>query len=160
LDKNSPHRQFKKLTIAYKNITGGVNMSKLEIFDPPMCCKTGICGEHPDFTLVTFASDLEWLKAQGVEVERHCLSLEPNEFNQNEAVKNLIDKDGSKCLPVLTLNNQIVFKGEYISREKLANICKVQYNSDDAPPIHREENCCCGLDCDCTLPKSEEDSLE
>lgn len=37
-------------------------MLKLEVFDPPMCCATGICGNNVDPKLITFASDLEWLK--------------------------------------------------------------------------------------------------
>lgn len=135
-------------------------MSKLEVFDPPMCCTSGICGEHPDFVLVNFASDLQWLKAQGIEIERHGVSLEPTDFLGNEEVKKLLNKEGSKCLPIIMLDNKIVFKGGYISRVNLADICNIPYNDEDAPPIKREENCCCGLDCDCTLPKQIEDNLD
>lgn len=124
-------------------------MLKLEIFDPPMCCDTGICGNSTDSTLVTFASDLEWLKTQGVEVVRYGLSFEPTKFAENEAVKNEVCERGNACLPILIINDKIVSKATYPSRKKLAEICKVEFNQDEAPPIHREENCCCGTDCDC-----------
>lgn len=124
-------------------------MTKIEIFDPPMCCSTGICGNSSDPTLVNFASDIEWLKKQGVEVIRHGLALEPTEFAKNEAVKNLLNKKGNDCLPIITIGTTIISDSCYPSREQLASMCKVQYNDDEAPPIHREENCCCGVDCDC-----------
>lgn len=132
-------------------------MPKLEIYDPPMCCKTGICGEHPDFVLVSFASDLEWLKTQGVEVVRHGLSLEPAEFTKNREVSRLMEEEGSKCLPIIMFDDKVVYKGDYVSRVNLADFCNLPYDDNDAPPVHREENCCCGLDCDCSLPHKKED---
>ena len=132
-------------------------MPKLEVFDQPLCCKSGICGEHPDFVLVNFASDLEWLKAQGVEVIRHGLSLEPSEFTKNQEVNRLMEEEGSKCLPIIVFDDKVVYNGDYISRVNLAEYCNLPYDDDDAPPVHREENCCCGLDCDCSLPHKQED---
>lgn len=125
-------------------------MPKLEVFDPPMCCSTGICGASDDPTLVTFASDLEWLKKQGVEVVRHVLTLEPVEFLKNEAVQSILNVEGNSSLPIITVDGEIVSKSGYCSRSKLAELCKVEYNEDEAPPVHREENCCCGVDCDCS----------
>lgn len=129
-------------------------MTKLEIFDPPMCCSTGICGSSADPILVVFASDLEWLKKQGVEVERHVLTLKPSEFTKNEAVNHLIKQKGESCLPIFILEGKIVYDSSYPSREELARLCNIAFNEDEAPPIHREENCCCGVDCDCRIPQS------
>jgi len=129
-------------------------MKKIEVFDSSMCCSTGICGSSADEALVTFASDLEWLKAQGIEVVRHGLSFEPAEFIKNEAVKEVICAEGRNCLPVIFMNNEVVFKSSYPTREKLAEICKIDYNDQEAPPVHREENCCCGIDCDCAHPNT------
>lgn len=128
-------------------------MLKLKVFDPPMCCATGICGTNVDPKLVTFASDLEWLKKQGVDVVRHGLSFEPAEFVKNEAVKDLLNKKGDNCLPIITIESKIVSDSCYPSREQLAKMCNIGFNEDDAPPIHREENCCCGVDCDCNSTK-------
>lgn len=128
-------------------------MSKLEVFDQPMCCKTGICGGSADPVLVNFASDLEWIKTQGIKVSRYGISLEPDKFNRNEIVKNILDKNGNSSLPIILFNGEFVSKSCYPTREKLAQICKLEYNEDEAPPIHREENCCCGVDCDCAASK-------
>jgi hypothetical protein len=50
---------------------------KFQIFDPPMCCSTGLCGPGVDPALVTFSADLDWLKRQGIDVERCNLSQQP-----------------------------------------------------------------------------------
>lgn len=131
-------------------------MLKLEVFDPPMCCSTGICGASDDLTLVTFASDLEWLKMQGIDVVRHGLTLEPIEFIKNESVQNILKTEGNSSLPIILVDGKIGSKGCYCSRSKLADLCKIEYNEDEAPPIHREENCCCGVDCDCSPIQSQE----
>jgi len=133
-------------------------MIKLEVFDPAMCCATGICGNSVDPKLVTFASDLEWLKKQGIDVVRHGLSFEPAEFVKNEAVKNTLQSDGNECLPIIVIDNKIVSKACYPSREKLAEICGLEYKEDfggccgsecDCSNAPAEENCCCPPDCDC-----------
>lgn len=124
-------------------------MVKLEIFDPAMCCKTGICGTNADETLVTFASDLEWLKEQGVDVQRHGISLEPKQFAKNEVVSNVISVKGKGILPLILVDSKVISKGCYPSRKALSEMCRIKYNEEEAPPVHREENCCCGIDCDC-----------
>lgn len=125
-------------------------MLKLEVFDPPMCCATGICGNNIDPKLITFASDLEWLKKQGVDVVRYGLSFEPNEFVKNEAVKTTLQKEGNDCLPIVIADNQLVYKGIYPSREQLAHACnltwKAEFATEETTKVKSEV---CGPDCDC-----------
>jgi len=124
-------------------------MLKLEVFDPAMCCATGICGNSVDPKLVTFASDLEWLKKQGIDVVRHGLSFEPAEFVKNEAVKSTLQSDGNDCLPIIIIDNKIVSKACYPTREKLAELCNVKYDEKEFVPVQIEESVGCGPDCDC-----------
>lgn len=123
---------------------------KLEVFDPPMCCATGICGNNVDPKLVTFASDLEWLKKQGIDVVRHGLSFEPNEFVKNEDVKTTLQKEGNDSLPIVIADNQLIYKGIYPSREQLANACNItwknEFATEETTKIEAEV---CGPDCDC-----------
>lgn len=123
---------------------------KLEVFDPPMCCATGICGNNVDPKLITFASDLEWLKKQGVDVVRYGLSFEPNEFVKNEDVKTTLQKEGNDSLPIVISDNQLVYKGIYPSREQLAKACnidwKAEFATEETTKIEAEV---CGPDCDC-----------
>lgn len=125
-------------------------MLKLEVFDPPMCCATGICGNNVDPKLITFASDLEWLKKQGIDVVRHGLSFEPAEFVRNEEVKTILQKEGNDSLPIVIADNQLVYKGVYPSREQLAKTCNIAWKAEFATEeTTKIESEVCGPDCDC-----------
>ncbi|MCU0306691.1 MAG: arsenite efflux transporter metallochaperone ArsD [Thermoleophilia bacterium] len=91
----------------------------LEVFDPAMCCSTGVCGPDVDPALVRFAQDLEWLAAQGVEVRRHNLAHEPAAFAGRPAVAAAL-KDGIGCLPMVLVDGEEVARGAYPVREELA----------------------------------------
>ena len=95
-------------------------MPKLEVYDPPMCCSTGVCGPSVDKILVRFAADLDWLKRRGLYVERFNLSQRPDAFVKNPVVKEAMDSDGSSCLPLAVVDGREVARGRYPSREELA----------------------------------------
>lgn len=129
-------------------------MTKLQVFDPPMCCSSGVCGTNVDTKLVKFLNDVEWLKHQGIEVERYGLAFEPAAFANNEVVKNALEKEGNDCLPLILLDNEIVYKGSYPERKKLAEICgidwKEEFASEEAVPVGASASTeVCGPDCDC-----------
>jgi len=127
-------------------------MTKLQVFDPPMCCTSGVCGTNVDTKLVGFLNDVEWLKKQGVEVERYGLAFEPAAFATNEVVKNALKQEGNDSLPLLLVNNTVVYKGGYPDRKKLAEICgidwKEEYASQEATKSTSNSDVC-GPDCDC-----------
>lgn len=104
----------------YPLLQKGTNMQKIEVYDPPMCCSTGICGPSVDEKLVRFAADLDWLKSQGVIVERYNLSQQPGEFVKNSLVKATLEKDGNGCLPMIVFGDAVVHKGSYPTRPELA----------------------------------------
>lgn len=102
--------------------TGVVGPTKtiMDVYDPAMCCSTGVCGPAPDPFLPRFAADLEWLVSQGVEVRRHNLAQEPAAFAGNESVKAALTADGTDCLPMILVNGGVVSKGKYPVRYSLA----------------------------------------
>lgn len=100
-------------------------MTRIEIFDPPMCCSTGVCGPNVDPTLARFAADVHWLTNQGIHVERYTLSQQPQAFASNPAVRSALEKDGNECLPLLVVNGQIASKGAYPVRDELARLSGV-----------------------------------
>ncbi len=100
-------------------------MKTIQIYDKPMCCSTGICGPQVDPVLPRFAADLAWLKDQGVAVERFNLSQQPREFVNHTDVRDAIREGHEKVLPMIRVNNQIVCKGIYPTREQLAQLCGV-----------------------------------
>ena len=117
-------------------------MKRLEVFDPPMCCSTGVCGPGVDPALVQFAADFHWLAGQGVRVERYNLAQQPQAFAANETVKAVLAQDGNACLPLVLLNGAIVSKGRYPSRQELARLAGVDLGGPDLPPIISSR--CCG----------------
>jgi hypothetical protein len=103
------------------------SMSKLQVFDPAMCCSTGVCGPSVDPALPRFAADLEWLKSKGLRVERYNLAQEVAAFTNNPVVKLALNSRGSKCLPLLLLDGTIVAEGAYPTREELASLAHVEF---------------------------------
>lgn len=93
----------------------------IQVFDKPMCCSTGVCGTQVDQTLVRFASDLDWLRRNGVEVERYSLSQQPGEFAQQADVRSALQTKGTNALPIIRLDGKIVCQGMYPSRHLLAS---------------------------------------
>ena len=95
-------------------------MSIIQIYDKPMCCSTGVCGPQVDPALPRFAADLEWLKSQGISVERYNLSQQPQAFVENKEIHRLLEELGTDCLPVIVVNGRARSRSGYPSREMLA----------------------------------------
>lgn len=93
-------------------------MKTILVYDPPMCCSTGICGPDIDPDLVNFAGILSQLGSRGVKVERYNLGQQPVAFVQNPAVKALLDKEGTEVLPLIFLDGEVHMKGHYPTREE------------------------------------------
>jgi hypothetical protein len=91
----------------------------LKIFDPALCCSTGVCGPGVDPALARIAADLDWLRRQGVAVERYNLSSEPAAFALNPVVRGALAR-GNQVLPLVLLDDRIVSEGLYPARETLA----------------------------------------
>jgi alkylhydroperoxidase/carboxymuconolactone decarboxylase family protein YurZ len=91
----------------------------IEVFDPAMCCSTGVCGPDVDDALADFANDVKWLKSQGVNVHRFNLGQEPEAFKMNPQVLSRLQKGGSEVLPIIFVNGEIVSEGGYPDRESL-----------------------------------------
>ncbi|HEX6904365.1 MAG TPA: arsenite efflux transporter metallochaperone ArsD [Thermoanaerobaculia bacterium] len=106
---------------------------RLEVFDPPLCCPTGVCGPSVDPELVRFNADLGWLSGQGVEVERFNLAQQPQAFTANPRVADLLGKTGVAALPLVLCEGQILTTGSYPSREALATAAGLR-NAVPEPP--------------------------
>ena len=79
-------------------------MKKIEIFDPAMCCPTGLCGTNIDPELMRIAVVIETLKKQGVIVTRHNLRDEPHVYVSNKEDGNYFTKPFLEYLhPVIKL---------------------------------------------------------
>jgi len=96
-------------------------MSKsIRVFDPPMCCSTGVCGPSVDPALARFASDLQWAASQGATVERFNLAQQPAVFADTPAVRKALQDLGDNCLPLVMGDGAVVHTGSYPSRDQIA----------------------------------------
>jgi hypothetical protein len=101
-------------------------MKRLQVFDPPLCCSTGVCGPNVDPALVQFAADLHWLAGQRILVERYNLAQQPQAFAASEVVKSALRQNGNECLPLVLLDGSIVSQGRYPTRAELAELTGVE----------------------------------
>ena len=95
-------------------------MTTVQVFDPAMCCSTGVCGPSVDPQLVRFAADLEWLRSQDVYVKRFNLSQQPGAFAEDVAAKEALEKEGVAALPLIKVDGEVKSSGVYPSRVELA----------------------------------------
>lgn len=97
-------------------------MTRIEVFDPPMCCTTGVCGPEPDARLTRFAADLKSVADRGVDVRRYNLAQEPTAFSQNPDVTRVLAENDGDGLPVVVVDGRVVSHGEYPSRQRLLEL--------------------------------------
>ena len=88
-------------------------MKTLQVYDPAMCCSTGVCGPDIDPILPQVAGFLHQLKEHGVIVERFNLTQQPMAFVQNPEVKALLQSEGVEALPLFFIDGQLALKGSY-----------------------------------------------
>ena len=69
-------------------------MKTIQVFDPALCCSTGVCGVDVDQALVTFSADVAWAKLNGAQIERFNLAQQPVAFAENDAVKGFLGAFG------------------------------------------------------------------
>jgi hypothetical protein len=98
-------------------------MVKLTIYEEAMCCSTGVCGPDPDTELVevTHATDKLEEEFTDVEITRANMSSDIEQFLQHEDVSDAVESDGPSVLPITTVNDEIIAKGEYLSYDELAS---------------------------------------
>ncbi len=92
---------------------------KIIIYDPAMCCSSGLCGPVIDPVLVKVNDAVIALKKQGVEVERYNLVQQPKVYMENKTVADLLHKNGKKVLPITFVDGTVLKTGEYPTYEEL-----------------------------------------
>jgi hypothetical protein len=113
----------------------------IRVFDPAMCCSSGVCGPSVDPDLARFAADVDWLQKQGVVVERFNLSQQPGAFAETPAVKEALGR-GTEVLPLVLVGERIAVEGSYPSRETLAALAGVVVKKLEMAPA--ASTGCCG----------------
>jgi AhpD family alkylhydroperoxidase len=95
-------------------------MKIIQVFDPALCCSTGVCGTEVDQNLVDFSADVDWVKNSGGQIERFNLAQQPMAFADNAIAKTFLERSGAEGLPLILLDGATVLAGRYPSRDELA----------------------------------------
>ena len=94
-------------------------MKNIQIFDPALCCSSGVCGVEVDQALVGFSADIDWAKQNGALVERFNLAQQPMVFAENAVVRGLLERSGESALPVTLVDGELALAGRYPTRDEL-----------------------------------------
>lgn len=118
---------------------------KIEIYDPAMCCSTGVCGPSVDPELVRMQEVLRQIGKQAPEVAvaRYGLSSEPQAFVDNAEVSGLLKSEGPECLPLTFVNGELFSKGAYPGNEQLQEVLK-RHGVELNLAAGKQTSCCCG----------------
>lgn len=143
-------------------------MKEVKIFEPAMCCATGLCGVSVDPELLRISTVLNTLKERGIVVGRFNLSNAPQEFVDNKVVNDFINQYGVDNLPVTLVDREIKVIGHYpsnaeftewfglaadvLSTEKESCCCNSETDesgccAEDSTEESNSQSCCCGGGC-------------
>ncbi|GAA0741613.1 arsenite efflux transporter metallochaperone ArsD [Clostridium oceanicum] len=119
-------------------------MKKMIIFEPAMCCSTGVCGPVIDKELFRVSTVINNLKSNGILVERYNLSSAPHMFVHNKEINEIINKDGVGELPVTIVDNVVVKRKEYPTNEEFCTFLEVSQKSIESGVKKNFKGCDCG----------------
>ena len=140
-------------------------MKKMCIYEPALCCETGLCGVNVDPELLRISTALNTLKNEGVVIERYNLNNAPMEFVKSSIVNQYVNEKGVDGLPVVTVDGEIVLAGRYPANDEILTLldlpaelllpkgaasccCDTDCTEICCEPEEKDNNgCCCGSSC-------------
>lgn len=120
-------------------------MTTIQIFDPALCCNTGVCGVEVDQALVSFAADIDWAKQNGAPIERFNLAQQPLAFAENAIVKAFLERSGPEALPLVLVDGEVALAGRYPNRAELARWANIA--PTPSTPTQLQGGCCSSSRC-------------
>ena len=115
-------------------------MANIQVYDPALCCSTGVCGVDVDQQLVTFAADVDWAKQQGAQIERFNLAQQPLAFAESAVVRGFLERSGAESLPLILVDGEVALAGRYPKRSELARWAGIA----EVPVAAKPAKSCCG----------------
>ncbi|MFZ2449560.1 MAG: arsenite efflux transporter metallochaperone ArsD [Methylovulum miyakonense] len=113
-------------------------MPHIQIYDPALCCSTGVCGVDVDQELVGFSADADWAKQNGADLERFNLAQQPMAFAENPVVKAFLERSGAEALPLILVDGEVALAGRYPNRTELTRWSGI------ASAEEKPQSGCCG----------------
>jgi hypothetical protein len=90
-----------------------ITKADVEIFDPPMCCPTGMCGPTIDQSLLDLNEMVMTLQSRGINVGRYQMASQPNAFLANEEVMKIVRQQQMAALPIVVVHGKVIKVGSY-----------------------------------------------
>ncbi|WP_398313492.1 arsenite efflux transporter metallochaperone ArsD [Zoogloea sp.] len=118
-------------------------MKAIQIFDPALCCSTGVCGVEVDQTLVQLSADVDWARQKGARIERFNLAQQPMDFAGNAVVRGYLERSGPEALPLVLLDGEVALAGRYPTRAELSRWLGISV----LPVQPASGGCCSGSTC-------------
>jgi hypothetical protein len=109
-------------------------MKTIQVYDPPMCCSTGICGTDIDPDLVSFAAMLAQLGNHGINIERYNLGKQPIAYVRNPVVKALLENEGAEALPLIFWDSKVRLKGRYPTKAERPDWIRAARAKEEVTP--------------------------
>ena len=119
-------------------------MKTMKIFEPAMCCTTGLCGVGVDPELLRVSTVLNTLQQKGIEVQRYNLTSAPAEFVSHKAVAEFLQKFGPDKLPVVLVDDFIVIVGRYPNNSEFISWLELPGDILGDTCCDAGSSCCCG----------------
>lgn len=119
-------------------------MKKMQIFEPALCCKTGVCGASVDPELLRITTVLNTLKQNGVVIDRFNLNSAPMQFVVNHTINMFLNEKGVEALPCVTVDGRIVIEGRYPTNEEILTLLELPPSAMLPSPKNDDGGCCCG----------------
>jgi len=107
--------------------------TKIEIYDPPMCCPGGLCGPAIDQVLLDFNETIINVKKEfdgKVSIDRYLLTQQGQKFMQHPEVVSLLKANGTDILPITTVNGEVVKQKEFPSYEEMKSYIENSSNNE------------------------------
>lgn len=95
-------------------------MKKIEIYDPAMCCESGVCGPSIDPELLRVSFIVKNLEIKNYPIMRHNLSSEPQAFVDNSQVNKMLNSIGVNGLPYIFLDGELMMTKRYPTNEEFS----------------------------------------
>ncbi|NFN85979.1 arsenite efflux transporter metallochaperone ArsD [Clostridium sporogenes] len=122
-------------------------MKKMMIFDPAMCCSTGVCGPSVDPELLRVATTINRLKNNGILVERYNLTSNPQIFVDNKEINEILNKEGVEILPVTIVDGVIVKTKAYPTNKEFCELLDIPEDSLKITIKNPSKGCNCKGGC-------------
>lgn len=118
-------------------------MINLKIYDPAMCCSSGVCGPNVNEKLVHLSAFLKGLDKMSYAIERYNLSQQPDAYVNNQEVAGILKEKGTDALPLIFVGDKLVCSGDYPTTDELADLLKI--GCEDV--VVTGSDCCSGGCC-------------